>query len=315
MLAKVFIENLLKKAGVTVDPANEKFKLFIDNPELAKLDIPDEVTTSVDNNIISIAAAKDNYGPLKNFYHAQALNGMDAQIEQLIEELGLGEDDKNEFKVEKSTGKKINLLLKKAQALESKKANADKPDKVAIQKTIDDLNKQILTERSKGEQLVLEAKNEVKKMKLEYLLSGELGKHKTIFDESLSPELRNVTLRNAVQLRLAQKGAKLEFDESGNPTLLRADGTKYFGESNEAVDFPTFVAQTLSTDKLLAVNKPPATPGQNTPGKAPGTDNTRLNGNTRVAGEKVLAGQTSAFQELMKDAQKDFKNVNGVVHD
>lgn len=301
-----YIKSLLKKAGV--NPEDEKFKVFFANEEMGKLDVPEEIATGIDTNLISLTAAKDNYGPLKNFYHAQALNGIDTNIEQLLEELGLGDDDKTELKLEKSTGKRVAALIKKVQAAEQKKANADKPDKVAIQKTIDDLNRQIVSEKNLAIQAGVNAQNEIKKFKLDAYLEREISKHKSVFDESLSPELRLTTLRNAVELALQRRGAKRDFDESGNLVLLRTDGTKYFGENHEAVDFPKFVEQALSSEKLLAVNKPANQTGSQQTNHQNGSQPI-INGNPT---DKKVVGQNPVFKELMASATEDFKNVNGV---
>src|SRR5882672_1111231 len=147
MFVSEYVKNLIKKSGL--NPEDEKFKDFFANPEMVKLEVPADILTGTDTQLISIAAAKDNYGPLKNHYTALAFNGTDTMIDQMLDELGLSDDDKNELKIEKNTNKRIQALVKKAQAAELKKANADKPDKAAIQKTIDDLNKQIVQEKQK----------------------------------------------------------------------------------------------------------------------------------------------------------------------
>lgn len=308
MFVAEYLKNLLKKAGVNAE--DEKFKVFFENPELGKLDVPAEIVSGTDANLISLAVAKDNFGPLKNHYTALALNGIDTYLDTLTDEFGLTEDDKNEFKIEKNTNKKVGLLAKKIQAAETKKANADKPDKAAIQKTIDDLNKAIVTERQKGEAAIENSKKEIKQMRLQYALSALFGNHKTIYDETLSPDVKNMTIENVIKSGLQKKGAKIDFDESGNMVVLRNDGTNYFGEDHQPVTPAKFIETELSTNKLLAVNKPaPPAPPAN-----PGSQN-RINGNPNsgTSSDKIPVGQNPLFQELMQNATKDFKNINGVL--
>ena len=312
MLALAFVKGLVKKAGL--DPEDVKYKDFFANADLAKLDVPDELATATDNSLISLTTAKDNFGPLKNHYHAQALNGIDTSLEQMFEELGLGDDDKTELKLERSTGKRISALVKKVQAAEIKKANADKPDKLAIQKTIDQLNAQIVSANQKATDAETSFKQREKQLRLDYTLTNLFGNQKTVFDK-LSPDIRNATLRTAIGQELQRKEAKIDFDDSGNIVILRNDGTKYFGENNQSVTPVQFIEQTFAKENLLEKAAPAGSQsnsGQNNSGNNGSQQSMNGNSDKTDSKGKPLVGQNSIFKELMDNSQKDFKNVNGV---
>lgn len=310
MIAVAFLKSLVKKAGL--NPEDDKYKDFFSNAELGKIDVPDELATATDNSLISLTTAKDNFGPLKNHYTALALNGIDTNMEQMLDELGLGDDDKTELKLEKNTGKRIQALVKKVQTAEAKKANADKPDKVAIQKTIDDLNRQVLAERQKAVDAEAGFKQKEKQLRLDYTLTNLFGNQKTVFDK-LSPDIRNATLRTAISQELQRKQAKIDFDDSGNVVILRQDGTNYFGDNNQPVTPVQFIEQTFAKENLLEkANSSHSNSGQSNSGNS--GSNQQINGNTEKVDSKgkQVVGQNSIFKELMENSQKDFKNVNGV---
>lgn len=311
MFVSEYLKNLLKKAGI--NPDEDKFKDFFSNEALGKLEIPVDAATGIDNNLISLTAAKDNFGPLKNHYTALALNGIDANMESLFDELGLDEDAKTELKLEKSTGKRMQQLIKKAQAAEIKKANADKPDKLAHQKTIDDLHAQMRALQSKAELAETSYAKKEKDLRKSYAIQELLVSHKTTLDK-LSPSVKRATLNALISDALQSKAIDTDFDENGNLTLLKKDGSKYYGENNSVVSPAQFVEQLLAKEKLLAVNDSNDKTGSSQTNPQNGQQQI-INGNTKTAGEKIVVGQNPVFQELMNGAKKDFKNINGVLQD
>lgn len=295
-----YIKGLVKKAGL--NPEDEKFKTFFENPLLvaaAPVEVPDELQAGIDSNLISLTVAKDNYGPLKNHYTALALNGIDTNIDTLLDELGFDDDSKTELKLEKSTGKRVTLLAKKIQALEAKKANADKPDKKAYQDNIDKLQGELRIEKEKAQQTIADFAKKEKDLRLSYAMAEIFANHKTTLDK-LSPQVRKTTLQSLVNDALRSKEAYPDFDEHGNLTLIKKDGSKYYGENNTAVSPAQFIEQLFAKEKLLEVSnpQPPVPP-------APPRNPLPENG-------KPPVGQNPLYQELMDNALKDFNNINGV---
>ncbi len=227
MLTIDFFKSLVKKAGL--NPEDEKFKTFFADPLIvaAAVEVPAELETGIDNNLISIATAKDNYGPLKNHYTALALNGIDTNIESLLEELGLDDDAKTELKLEKSTGKRVQGLIKKVQALEAKKASASAPDKKAHQEAIDKLQGEIRTEKARADNALADFTKKEKDLRLNYAWQELYSAHKTTLDK-MSPQVRKATLNSLMDEALRTKEAVRDFDESGNLVLLKKSIQYYY---------------------------------------------------------------------------------------
>jgi hypothetical protein len=59
------LKKLMTKAGITYDGD-------------LTVEIPDDIATSLDNQLLTIAAATNNHPDVKKVYFAQAYNGLDA---------------------------------------------------------------------------------------------------------------------------------------------------------------------------------------------------------------------------------------------
>lgn len=246
---KDFLSSLAKKAGFDIN--SEAAKPFFDS--LPDTEVPDDVNKGIDNSLISIAAAKDNFPELKNHYTKQALDGIDKELLSLIEDFQVDEQNKAEILAEKSTYKRAPLLTRRLIELERKKVSATSgKDKQEIQKQIDDLQallktktEQLENEKKSFEQQRIQDKINWKK---HVLFSGI----KTIHDE-LDPETRNTILDSQIQKALQDNGVKFVIDDQGNFVLLRNDGTNYFGENHQQIKPAQFIEQVLAKNKQIKV--------------------------------------------------------------
>jgi hypothetical protein len=246
---KDFLSTLAKKAGF--DITSETAKPFFDS--LPDTDVPDDVHKGIDNSLISLTAAKDNFPDLKNHYTKQALDGMDKVLSDLLEDFQVDEQTRAEILAEKNTYKRGPMLTRKIVELERKKLSSNSgKDRQEIQKQIDDLQAQLKTTK---EQLEAEKKSfeqqriqDKIQMKKNVLFSGI----KTIHDE-LDPETRSTILDSQIQKALQDNGAKFVIDDQGNFTLLRTDGTNYFGENHQQIKPAQFIESILAKNKQLKV--------------------------------------------------------------
>src|SRR5690348_12774054 len=141
---KDFLTALAKKAGF--DTESESAKAFF--TALADADVPDDVHKGIDNSLISLTEAKNNYPELKNHYTKQALDGMDKVFLTLIDDFQLDDQTKAEILAEKSTYKRGPLLTRRIVELERKKAaTTGGKDKAEIQAQIDGLHAQLKAEK------------------------------------------------------------------------------------------------------------------------------------------------------------------------
>src|SRR6186713_1980331 len=106
---KEFITALAKKAGF--DTASETAKPFFD--ALPDTEMPEDIHKGIDNALISLTEAKNNYPELKNHYTKQALDGMDKEYVGVMDAFELDEATRAEILAEKSTYKRGPMLTRK----------------------------------------------------------------------------------------------------------------------------------------------------------------------------------------------------------
>lgn len=295
---KDFLTQLAKKAGF--DVTTEAAKPFFD--ALPDTEVPDDIHKGIDNSLISLTEAKNNHGELKSHYTKQALDGVDKEILTLLEDFQVDEPTRAEILAEKSTYKRGPVLTRKIVELERKKLGMNSgKDKQEIQKQIDELQGQLKTAK---EQLEAEKTNfsnqrlqDKINMKKNVLYSGM----KTVHDE-LDPETRNTILDSQITKSLQDNGVKLAFDDQGNFTLLRNDGTNYFGENHQQVKPLQFIEQVLAKNKQLRVTD---SKGSNGATPQNGTQPAASSGN----GAKEPQSQSSLI-ERNKLALQEFENAS-----
>ena len=296
-----FLKDLAKKGGLNIE--DDAVKAFFSNEAFAAIEVPEPVFKPIESSLISLTDAKNNHPDIKNHYTKQALDGLDKNIDSLMEQFGLTPDEVNEIKVERNSYKRPELLIKKLQQLEQKKANADKPDKAAIQKQIDDLHAQVRASQEETKAVRAESALNTKQMKINYKLDSLLGSHKTIYD-TLDPDVRNTTFQTLLQKRLQDNNAKFDFDENGKFILIKNDGTNFYGDSNQQVDAKQFVEQVLSANKLLVTT---SNQQNNNSGGANSqqSQSGQQNGSAPQNGSGKQSGANGTFKEIMEQARKD----------
>lgn len=246
---KDFLTALAKKAGF--DTESETAKAFF--TALADADVPDDVHKGIDNSLISLTEAKNNYPELKNHYTKQALDGMDKEFLTLIDDFQLDDQTKAEILAEKSTYKRGPLLTRRIVELERKKAaTTGGKDKAEIQAQIDGLHAQLKAEKDARAAEKMQFDDQRMQDKINNKLNVLFGGIKTIHDD-LDSEIRYDILQSQLRKGLQDNGAKLVFDEGGNFVLLRNDGTNFFGENHQQVKPSQFIEQLLAKNKQLKV--------------------------------------------------------------
>ena len=304
-----FLKELAKKSGLNVE--DDSVKAFFTTESFTGIDVPETVFKPIETSLISISDAKNNHQDIKNHYTKQALYGLDKNIDALMDSLGLTDDQKNEIKVERSSYKRPELLIKQVQRLEQEKANAGKPNQQAIQKQIDDLHAQLRVATEKENQLKADFAQKEKDLRLTTRVESLIMPHKTIHD-TLSPEVKNTIIKTLINQELQDKSAKFDFDENGNVVLLRKDGTNYFGDNNQTITPKQFVEQVLSRNKQLVVNASGNNNGQN---NAANQQNGQQQSGAPAggSGNSDKKGASATFKEIMGEALKDATQTTSTV--
>lgn len=250
---KEFITLLLQKANVKMD--DEKIVAALALPELATIQIPDDLITPVDNGLLSIQAAKNNHPEVKNHYFSQAYDGLDKELSRFMDDHKLDDSTKQELLAEKSSTKRAVLLAAKIKTLEEQKASSGKGEKDTLQTEINRLNNELRAEKDKETGIRAEHKKELTEVRMGHSLGQLLGAYKTKFDE-LPTGVKESTLKAIINNSLAADAAELSVDEAGQLILRKKDGTNFFGEDNRLLEPKSYLDKIFARDKILITTDP-----------------------------------------------------------
>lgn len=253
-----FLNALALKAGLK--PDNELLKNVLSAPDLAKISVPDELVTQIDAGLLNIEAAKNNHPAIKSKYFAEAYDGMDAEILKLpvdAEVLDI-------LKQEKSTTKKLALLVEKLKAAKP----ADAGEVTPLKQKINELQQQLAQLAETKSALEQQHQKDILNMKRDITLESELSSYKTIYDE-LDPAIKKMTLKSILDKNLQDSNAVFTLDDNGSLVLLGKDGTNVFGSDHRQLTPKAFLDKSFAS--ILKVSEPAKNPNppKPVPGKAP----------------------------------------------
>lgn len=264
-----------KQLGTILAALADKAKIKKDHPGLIELmsinaQVSDEIATGLENllSLMDVDAAKNN-AELKKYFHSQVYNAFDAITNTLTDELGLDDAIKAELKGIDKTTERIPALVKKVKELEAKKAGANKGDKDAYTKQIDELNGQVLALKKSAEDQVSALKAKHDSDLLNYALKTHLSGYEYANDQ-LPKNVNVLTAQQLLQHELATKKVKLIRDENDNISLKQSENPEMdYHENNVKVSFTDFTNGVLANNKLLKVYDP-AKPGNDPTPPVPG---------------------------------------------
>lgn len=286
-----------KKAGMAED--NETLKTFIqENKELFALTMPEEIELGIDNNLLSIKDAQNNHPVIKPYYTQQSLAPVDKLIETIVNESDFDDDTKTLLTAKTNTHKRLGELITRLKA--QKKEAPNTKDKDAIQKQVDDLHKVIADKDLQLKNKDKQYESDLSKIKVEYKLDSLTGNYKTIYDD-LEPEVKAISLKTIINKNLQDNKAVFAFDDKGNFTLLKEDGTNYYGDNHQQIEPKGFIEKILSQNKLLKVTDQTGNGQGNNSGHKPPPQGGSGN-NTRNA----------THEGLVHQAIKDLENASAV---
>jgi hypothetical protein len=244
-----FLNKMASKTGRQNDPGIID---LLSRADMQQIDIPDEIANAMISELMSLEGAKNNPS-VKSHHIAEALNGVDAELVNTVNELGI---DSEIFKDKKNTYDKIRILREKIKELQEQKGDAKGKEKAELQKQINDLNEKI-------GKTIDGHKAEIGKLTQQY--EDRMMEH-LMFSSLQDKDYANKDMPKDVQVKLAKllltetltkHGAK-PVNENGVLKLKRADdtGLEFFDENHKPVAYEDFVAKTLADNKLLAVSDP-----------------------------------------------------------
>ncbi|GEO08770.1 hypothetical protein [Segetibacter aerophilus] len=266
----VLLNSLSGKAGIK--PDDETLKKLLAFVEVSQFELPDEFANALERNLLTQESAAAN-PDVRSKIFAEALNGVDAELERSVGDFEFDDSFKGELKGIKSTHEKVRRItagLKDQLKAAKEKANKtgdpkDKAEVDVLKKEIENANTQMnnlkLMHQTEIDNLKTANLNDKKEFTLKSKLAG-----KPLPKNGLPPEINILTAKTLISQEMAKQGIIVTFDEAGNPVLKqRKDGADidYFVD-NKKIDYDNFVDGVLASNKFVQINDPnPApNPGQ-----------------------------------------------------
>lgn len=284
------ILGLLERAGH--DTTDAKYK------EIAGLssEVPDEFAASIEGMLTPVEAEKwaKNDPSVKKHYFSQAYNGIDANINDAIEELGLSDEVASAIRNEKSTGKKQTLLIDAAKKIVSTPSKKGSEEWEAAKTQISELNKSVLKHKEEMENKLRE-KDQYHK---DYVLNS---KAQSYFDsqkwsESYPASVRGDLAKIAFDKKLDKLGAIKVLGEDGEIHLMQKNNPdQLFYLNNKNVTFTEIAAEIMAENKFLAVSAP----------VDPNTPTPNANSGTASNPQSNTSKPMSTFAASLEQSQKD----------
>jgi len=252
-MAKIseFINSLIVKAGGNVN--DEKIKTALTAID-ANVELGDDLAGLIDRGLISIDQAKNNHPDIKKHYTALALNGLDTELDRLMEDEKFGDDIVTELKAEKSSTKRAALIAKKIKELEAAKAGQGKATTQALNDQIADLNKQLRAEKDSINGIKTEYEGKLRAKDMNYAKRDLMAGYKTIHD-GLDAETRNIIINAIIDKNMKSKGLQWELDSNGNFVIQTKEGNNAFTEDNRQMTPKIFLDKVMADEKLLVVQE------------------------------------------------------------
>lgn len=285
------LERQFKKLGIEITD---------DLKPLIELDteITDKVADTIDKGLLTIEAAKIN-PDVKNALKAQTLAGADAQMDELIKEMGLTVDE--DFANEKNTYAKIPKLAKLLHEAGKKKGEGANKENVSevikqertqwtqkeaeFQKQLKQLNE---TLAAKETEFKTTREGDLTAFEVDKILLGK----KYVLPEDMDSSIKIATARGALNKDLQSKGLYLRRNEAGQLVITDKDGQTAYSDKHEKIDNPNnYIDGVLTQNKLLKINDA-SDQQQNSQQHQNGMVN---NNNQQAKGNQAIANEIQLF--------------------
>lgn len=233
------IKDILKRSNATIEDV-PSIKAFLDNPEIAKVEVTNEDQTKILGGIYNLETARISLKPeMMKTAKSELLDGIDSQIITILGD-GLSEDDLTAVKSEKDTIKKLRLANDaKVKALEAKlkgaKKDVDSDQEKILRDEINSLNVQRKAKDEDYEKTIVELKNSHKKEIFNLGLKSKILSRTDIAEELLKQRHFAQNFEADINEFAKSKGIKIDYesgkilksetetdflDDKGNPTDL-----------------------------------------------------------------------------------------------
>ena len=243
-----YINKLASTAGISAD--DEQLKTILANESLQQVEINEDLANRINGSFLTVDSAKNN-SDLNKHFRATILNGLDAEMSTLMNELKLGDDVRSEIMGETNSFKRVPLLVKKIEALEKAKQGATQVDKNALQVEIERLNGEIATGNTTAESKINDINKQWESRFLDQTMTTMLSGYN--YATPVSKEANLLTAKALVNQAINEKGLQVTNNPNGGLKLVTNEGMDYY-ENNAVVSVSDFTDRVLTQHKLLVTN-------------------------------------------------------------
>ncbi len=248
------LTEVLKSVAIQSGVAETELQSILENASIGSIEIDDALSTRLMTPRLTMESAKAN-PDLKKHFTAQALNGVDAEIERTMIDLGLDTTTQSDIKGLDTTFKRVSTLAKKIKEIESSKQNGN-GDVAKLNQQLNDLNGQLKLAKDSIESEKATLMSGFEKERIDWTFNSILGGFNYALPQGTPKEAVISFGRTIADNGLREKGLKI-VNENGSLVLKTSENTDYF-EGNVKVGLNEFVQKTLGNAKVLAVSSPQA---------------------------------------------------------
>ncbi len=241
------LSTLFQKLGV--DTSKDEAKAILGNAALTSIDVPVAISNVLAGEFYTKDSAMQN-PEIRSALRAEALNGVDAEVDALGTKFGLDEESMKAIKSEQKSGKRYAKLVETIADLKEKSAQATGKDKDALNKQIEKLNGDIVKIGKEWESKLTEVEAARKTDKIGWELDGIYKG----YDYALPTEKNeSVQVAKSIIDGIAkEKGLRFEISDQGI-NIVTKEGTPYF-ENNIKPSASDFIKKNLLEKKILKVS-------------------------------------------------------------
>lgn len=256
------IFSLAGKAGINKEDKTLKDLLAL--PELSQFELPAEFAGALEQKLLTSESAVAN-PDVRTKIMAETLNGVDARVEEFLNDFGFDDNFKGEVKGIKNSYEKLNKFavgikdqLKSAKEKANKTQDPqDKAEVAVLKKELENANSLLANLKRTHEIEIDNVKAEGLKERKAFTLKTKLST-KPLPKNGLDPEINILSANHLLDRDMAKNGLHFILDEAGNAILKqRKDGVDidYFVD-NKKVDLDSYIDGVLASNKFVQINDP-----------------------------------------------------------
>lgn len=300
MIISEYFAGLAKRLGIPED--SEELK-----PLLGMTAVIPETLSNRLTGLMTESEAKNNL-TVKNHFIGVFGSGLLDNVTRQAKDFGVNVDElEEEFKVEKSSGKKVERLMQKViEAQEAKVKALKEKDPEALTKANDQIkaaNAQVTKLKEEYEAKLKEKDSFLSTYKLKNELSQLLSKQlaQTPWSEVIPEQIRETVFNEALKAEMVNLGTIMHLD--GDKLVLKqsADPVLDFHYQNKAFSPAELVAKVMTDNKLIAV-APKATEPTFLTGNRTQSTSFQTGGEGGGARRNIPSAFAKGFDQSMSDA-------------